>query len=105
MFLYILTYVLGIGTGAGLLIANRKSVDKAVKAERVAAQQTIDRLKRENDQAWRERNELVRERDMNRAYNEGRKSPLSEVEKFAETLESHKAKFVNTSSQTARRAV
>jgi hypothetical protein len=104
MFAYILVYVFGIGTGAGLLIANRRSVDKAVNTEKVRSQQIIDRLRKENDQAWQERNELIRQRDINRAYHEGRKSPLSEVERFAETLESHGAKFVNTSAKPSGKA-
>lgn len=95
---YILAYVLGIGTGAGLLIANNRSVQKAVNAEKARSQQTIDRLKKDCDQAWRERNELVREQELSRAYHEGRKSPLSDVEKFAETLETHRAKFVCSST-------
>ena len=98
MFPFILTYILGIGTGAGLLIANSRCVTKAVNAEKARSQKTIDGLKRENQQIWQERNDLLRERDWNQAYYEGRKSPLSDVEKFADTLERRRAKFVSSSS-------
>ena len=97
MFPYILAYILGISTGAGLLIANEKSVQKAVNAEKSRAQQTIERLRKENDQVRQQRDELVRQRDWNQAYYEGRKSPLSDVEKFADTLEKRRAKFVCSS--------
>ena len=99
MFPYILTYILGVGTGAGLLIANTKSIQRAVAAEKARSQQTIERLKREKDQAWQERDALFREREWNRAYYEGRKSPLSDVEKFADTLEKRRTKFVDSSVQ------
>ena len=99
MFSYILVYGLGIATGAGLLIANKRCVDRAVTIEKNRSQQTIERIKREHIQVVRERDDLLREREWNQAYYEGRKSPLSDVERFADTLESHGAKFVNTSKQ------
>lgn len=100
MFPFILTYILGVGTGAGLLIANSRIVAKAVSEEKAQSQKTIDSLKRENQQIWQERNELLREREWNQAYYEGRKSPLSDVEKFANTLERHRAKFVSSSNDS-----
>lgn len=101
MFSHILVYVFGIGTGAGLLIANRKSVEKAVNMERNRSHQTIEKLKRENNQIAHERDELLMEREYNRAYCEGRKSPLSDVERFADTLEKRRTMFVS-SSETAK---
>lgn len=96
MFSHILVFMLGIGTGVGLLVANRRTVEnavnKAVAAEKNRQQQTIDRLKRENAQAWKEREQLLRERDWNDGYTEGRKSPLSDVEKLANTLERRNSK-------------
>lgn len=90
MFGYVITYVIGVGTGAALLIANRVSINRAVKAERDHSRHTIERLKKELDEAARERSDLIRERDCNAAYYEGRKYPMSEVERFAETLESRR---------------
>ena len=90
MFGYIITFAAGVGTGAGLLIVNRVSINRAVKAERDHSRHTIDRLKKERDEAAKERSDLIRERDCNAAYYEGRKYPMSEVERFAETLENRR---------------
>lgn len=97
MFTHILAYLLGIGTGAALLIANRRSIEVAVAAEKRRSQQSNDRLKQQNDVLRKERDKLLLEREWNSAYAEGRRSPLSDVEKFADTLESHGARFVDTS--------
>ena len=90
MFGYVIAYAVGVGTGAALLIANRVSINRAVKLERDHSRHTIERLKKERDEAARERSDLIRERDCNAAYYEGRKYPMSEVERFAETLESRR---------------
>ena len=103
MFLYILVYILGVCTGLILWLINTRSVQRAVEAERQTAQKTINRLKQEADDAREQTYRLRRERDMKRAYHEGRKSPLSEVERLAETLESRGTKFVNTSRISSQR--
>ncbi len=104
MLLYVLVYVLGIVTGAGLLIVNRRSIQKAVNAEKAVSDQIIQNLKRQSDAAYQERNALLRERELNQAYCEGRKSPYSDVEKFAAKLEERKVTFVDTSSSRRRLA-
>lgn len=97
MLTHILAFILGIGVGAGMFIANKKSVDQAVAVERNRSRESIERLKREHIRIIRERDDLLREREWNEAYSEGRKSPLSDVEKFADTLERRKVKLGDTS--------
>ena len=97
MFTHILAFILGIGAGAGMLIANKKCIDQAVAIERKRSRETIERLKQENTQITQERDELLREIEWNEAYTQGRKSPLSDVEKFADTLERRKVKLGDTS--------
>lgn len=104
MFAYLLTFVAGVGTGAGLLIANNICVKNAVKAERAHSRSTIDRLKKERDEAARERSDLIRERDWNTAYHEGRKNPMPDVERFAETLEKQRNTVLGRMGATQKNA-
>lgn len=87
---YVIVFVVGVGTGAALLIANRVSINRAVKAERDHSRHIIERLRKERDEAVNGRNDLLLERECNAAYHEGRKHPMSEVERFAETLENRR---------------
>ncbi len=100
MILYIAVFLIGFLIGAGSFIAHKRSVQRAVEEERTASQAVINKLKRDADQFFMERNSLLRERDMSEAYNRGRESPLSDAEKLARTLEGRHAKLVVTSRES-----
>lgn len=93
---YTIIFICGFAIGAGTFIAHKRSVQKAVTNERVAAQKVIEKLKCDADRFFAERNQLLKEKELNQAYMRGRESPLSDVEKFAKTLESRRAKLVDT---------
>ena len=89
-------YLIGFATGAAAIIAHKRSVQKAVAIERTESQKVINRLKGDADRFFAERNQLLKERELNQAYMQGRESPLSDVEKFAQTLERRHVKLVDT---------
>lgn len=90
----IIGFIIGLCCGAALVAINRRMIDDAVMTEKAAAQNAINTLRQETDAVWRERNELAREKEIKEAYDAGRHSPLSDVEKLAETIEKHQAKFI-----------
>lgn len=98
MFGYIMVYVGGIATGVMLLVANRQSVIKAVEQEKRRSQANIERMKAENTRLLDELNM----RNYNSAYNqgiaEGRKSPMTEAERFAESFEGKRVSFRSTAN-------
>ena len=82
----IMLFVAGVATGGGAVVFNRHCVQKETS-----------QLRRENEHlkqaAWNDRLEFESERAFRRGYHEGRKSPLSDVEKLADTLEQHRAQL------------
>lgn len=76
----ILLFTAGVAIGGGAVIFNRWSV-----------QRESEQLRRENDHlkdaAWRDRLEYEVDRGYREGYYDGSRSPLSDVEKFADLLE------------------
>ena len=77
----ILLFASGIAVGGGAVMYNRWSVEN----------QTAQ-LRRENEHlktsAWEDRIEFARDKAYRKGFSEGRKSPMSDVERFADTLDS-----------------
>lgn len=73
-------FAAGVATGAGAVIFNRWSVESLTC-----------QLRRENEHlkqsAWKDRLEYESERAYRKGYYAGRKSPMSDVERLADTLE------------------
>lgn len=92
----IMLFAAGVATGGGLILYNQFSV----------ANQT-SQLRRENEHlkqsAWKDRLEYESDRAYRKGYNEGRKSPLSDVERLAETLESRHIDFRTVPQDDNRR--
>ena len=76
----IMLFVAGVGTGAGLVVANRWNV----RHESEPVRRENEHLK---DSAWRDRLEYEADRAYREGYYDGSRHPLSDVEKFADLLE------------------
>lgn len=101
----IAAYAAGIATGAGLLILNRKSVEKALKQQKKQHDTELARVRATRTSALRENAELKQEidimertRDCNDAYRHGVQArkpqrDVSDAERFARTFEGKRAEF------------
>lgn len=82
----VLLFTAGVAVGGGAVIFNRRCV----------ANET-SQLRRENEHlkssAWKDRLEYETSRAYRKGYREGQKYPLTDVEKFAETLASRHIDF------------
>ena len=82
----ILLFAAGVATGSGLVIANR------VNVQRETAQ-----LRRDNENlrnsAWHDKLEHESSRAYRQGYHDGRFSPASEAERFAEFVEDRNIDF------------
>lgn len=82
----VLLFVAGTAMGAGAVMYNRRSVEAQTR-----------QLRRENEHlkqsAWRDRLEYESDKAFRRGYYEGRKSPMSDVERLGDTLESRRVDF------------
>lgn len=93
MFGYIVAFLAGGATGAGLIIANHHSVQEAVKAERARANATIRKLTDENAQLRENSTAQGRVHSFQRGCEYGRFHPASDAEQFAKTFEGRRAQF------------
>ena len=85
----ILLFVAGLAVGGGLVVYNRVSVQNATgqlrkENERLKQSAWVDRLDYETNRAYQE------------GYKEGRRNPMSDVERLADTLERKKMDFRTT---------
>lgn len=82
----VLLFAAGTAMGAGAVIFNRRSVEA----------QTWQ-LRRENEHlkqsAWKDRLEYESDKAFRRGYYEGRKNPMTDIERLADTLESRRVDF------------
>ena len=82
----VLLFVAGVATGGSAVWYNRRSIDGAVKPVR----KENERLK---TCAWEDRLEYETERAYRKGYNAGRKDPMTDVERFADTLDKNDVTF------------
>ena len=82
----IVLFAAGIAVGGG-----------AVKFNRWCVESQTSQLRRENEHlrtsVWQDRLEYETDRAWRKGYREGRKSPMSDVERLADTLEKRKIDF------------
>jgi len=75
----VLLYAAGVVTGAGAVLFNHWSVESRTS-----------QLRKENEHlktsAWEDRMEYAQDKAFRKGFNEGRKNPMSDVERFADTL-------------------
>lgn len=103
---YVLAYIGGILTGAGLLFANHKSIETALKKSESKHQKELGQLRTENAQLRRNYDDLERSMDCTDAFRRGRQAgrndPATEAERFARTFEGRRnVQFKDTSKQSA----
>jgi len=103
---YVLAYIGGILTGAGLLFANHKSIEAALKKSENRHQKEIGQLRTENAQLRRDYNDLERSMDCKDAFRRGKQAgiddPATNAERFARTFEGRRnVQFRDTSKQSA----
>ena len=76
----IMLFVSGVAVGGGAVIFNHCTIESQTRG-----------LRRENERlktsAWEDRMEYAQDKAYRRGYSDGRKSPISDVERFADTLE------------------
>lgn len=82
----IMLFAAGIAVGGG-----------AVKFNRWCVESQTSQLRKENEHlrtsAWKDRLEYETDRAYRNGYHEGRKSPMSDVERLADTLEERRIDF------------
>lgn len=82
----VILFVAGVIIGGG-----------AVKYNRWCVESQTSQLRRENEHlrtsAWQDRLEYETDKAWNKGYREGRKSPMSDVERLADTLEERHIDF------------
>lgn len=82
----IVLFTVGLAAGGGAVMFNRWCVDSKTA-----------QLRRENEHlkssAWKDRLEFETERAYRKGYKDGRKSPMSDVERLADTLEERNIDF------------
>lgn len=82
----IMLFAAGVALGGG-----------AVKFNRWCVESQTSQLRRENEHlrnsAWQDRLEYETDRAWRKGYHEGRKSPMSDVERLADTLEERHIDF------------
>lgn len=82
----VLLFAGGVLVGGGAVWWNRRAIEREVRP-----------IRKENEHlktcAWEDRMEFVRDRAWREGYREGRRNPLSDVERFNDTLEQNNITF------------
>ncbi len=82
----ILLFVSGVAVGGGAVVYNYTSIKRVT----AAMQREIEDLK---TASWQDAITYERDRAYRQGYKKGRKSPMSDVEEFADFLEDHNIDF------------
>lgn len=97
MFPYVLYYLAGIATGAGLLIFHQKTVETAVVKVRKERDAEVRHLREDNYRLRTDLDSFQRSSDCTDAYRrgfqKGRSDPMTQAEQFAKNFEGRNVQF------------
>ena len=106
---FVLAYIGGILTGAGLLIANHKCIENALRKSESKYQKEMGQLRTANAELRRKYDDLERSMDCTNAFRRGRQQGRNELmtdaERFATAWEERRnVQYRDTSKQASKQS-